>query len=77
VKGIILNKNVKRTAIVTHGGVIRSLLTKLGQEEREFWDWKISHGTGFQLVWKNKEAFRRGERCTLLREALLTENPLG
>lgn len=74
VQGIMLNKNIKRTAIVSHGGVIRSLLTKLGQGERKFWDWKIPHGTGFELVWENQEAFRRGERCTLLREALLTEN---
>ena len=64
-------------AIVTHGGVIRSFVTRLGDVEKEFWDWKIEHGTGYELVWENKESFRRGERCILLREVLLTENQAG
>ncbi|WP_180954309.1 histidine phosphatase family protein [Bacillus sp. M6-12] len=65
--------NVSRAAVVTHGGVIRTLLTKLAPEQRDFWDWNIGHGKGFELVW-TKEAFRRGSRCISLREVPLTAN---
>ncbi len=68
--------NIHHLAIVTHGGVIRYLLSKL-HEERDFWEWKVPHGNGFELVWSNREAFRRGERCTLLRAVPLTENQNG
>lgn len=77
VTGMIVRKNIQRAAIVTHGGVIRYLLSKIGNEERGFWDWKIPHGSGYELLWSDREAFRRGERCTLLREVPLTENPHG
>jgi len=68
--------NTHHLAIVTHGGVIRYLLSKL-HEERDFWEWKVPHGNGFELVWSNREAFRRGERCTLLRAVPLTESQNG
>lgn len=68
--------NTHRIAIVTHGGVIRYLLSKL-YEKREFWEWKIPHGNGFELVWSSDEDFRRGERCTLLRAVPLTESRNG
>ncbi|KAA9017086.1 histidine phosphatase family protein [Niallia endozanthoxylica] len=68
--------NIHQLAIVTHGGVIRYLLSKL-YEERDFWEWKVPHGNGFELVWSNREAFRRGERCNLLRAVPLTENQNG
>jgi alpha-ribazole phosphatase len=66
-----------RLAIVTHGGVIKHLLSKLANEELPFWNWRITHGNGYELVWSSTEAFRRGERCSLLREVLLTEKEHG
>nr|WP_295972844.1 histidine phosphatase family protein [uncultured Bacillus sp.] len=77
VNGFIVQSRVATTAIVTHGGVIRYLLSQYGDKERHFWDWKIPHGSGFELIWNDWEAFRRGERCILLREVPLTESPLG
>ncbi|MCQ6276943.1 histidine phosphatase family protein [Bacillus sp. V3B] len=74
---MMLEGDLGRTAIVTHGGVIRYLLSKLGHEERGFWEWQVPHGNGFELVWSTEEAFRRGERCTLLRVVPLTENQVG
>lgn len=74
---LIVEEGFKSLAIVTHGGVIRYLLSKLGQEKRDFWEWKVPHGNGFELVWSSKEAFRREERCNLLRAVPLTENPAG
>ena len=73
----VLKKNVNSVAIVTHGGVMRYLLSRLSQEERNFWEWKVPHGNGFELIWSSKETFRRGERCTLLRAVPLTENQTG
>lgn len=72
----IFKHDVKRTAVVTHGGVIRYLLMKFAQEEKEFWDWKIPHGTGYELVF-NKNTLRSGGKCTLLRAVPLTEKNLG
>ena len=46
-------------------------------QKRDFWEWKVPHGQGFELVWSSNEAFRRGERCNLLRVVPLTENPAG
>ena len=77
VSEIISSKDIDKMAIVTHGGVIRYLLSTYGSIEKEFWEWKVSHGNGFELVWASRAAFRRGDRCTLLREVLLTENQNG
>lgn len=77
VSEIVSSKEVGKIALVTHGGVIRYLLSTYGSIEKEFWEWKVSHGNGFELVWTDKAAFRRGDRCTLLREVLLTENQNG
>ncbi len=74
---MMLEGELNRTAIVTHGGVIRYLLSKHSHEKREFWEWKVPHGNGFELVWSSKEAFRRGDRCNLLRAVPLMENPAG
>jgi alpha-ribazole phosphatase len=77
ISNIILSKNIGKMAIVTHGGVIRYLLSIYGSFEKEFWEWKVPHGNGFELDWSSQAAFRRGERCTLLREVPLTENQIG
>ncbi|TFD92928.1 histidine phosphatase family protein [Jeotgalibacillus sp. R-1-5s-1] len=68
---------VRDIAIVSHGGPIRRLLVELAPEKKDFWDWKPLHGQGVTLVWKDAEAFRRGERCTLLSEVPTTANGNG
>ena len=73
----MVEERFKSLAIVTHGGVMRYLLSKLVPEKRDFWEWKVPHGQGFELVWSSNEAFRRGDRCNLLRVVPLTENPAG
>ena len=74
---MMLEREMNSMAIVTHDGVMRYLLSKLAPEKRYFWDWKIPHGNGFELLWSSKEAFRRGERCSLLQAVPLTENQAG
>lgn len=63
-----------KAVIVSHGGVIRYLLSKFSPIKSDYWDWKVPIGTGFELIWKHG----RGKgRCTSLREVILTGNPNG
>lgn len=70
------NTGAKRAAIVTHGGVIRYLLSKYADEIRDFWEWKIPHDSGYELIW-DERSWRRRERCILLRVVPIMENPNG
>ncbi len=70
---IMINLSLNKTAIVTHGGVIRAILTKWAPMKKGFWEWDVPHGKGYELIW-NRDGLRRGERCTLLREAPLMAN---
>lgn len=72
----IIENRIPTTALVTHGGVIRYLLTRYATEERKFWDWNIPYGQGYQLTW-SREGLRRGERCILLQEVPSMENQNG
>ncbi|WP_040209551.1 histidine phosphatase family protein [Neobacillus jeddahensis] len=63
-------------AVITHGGVIRFLLSRFAPEHKDFWSWQIDHDHGFELVF-DREALRRGERCTLLLEVPLMANEHG
>ncbi|MDQ0216415.1 alpha-ribazole phosphatase [Oikeobacillus pervagus] len=72
----ISHLQMKRNAIVTHGGVIRSLLTQFAPVKREFWEWKVENGQGFELT-GSLSALRRGERCISLREVPLTAKENG
>lgn len=67
----ILLHHKKSPFIVTHGGVIRYLLTEFAPEKKPFWDWKIAHGSGYEFVF-DLQQLRRKNRCTLLREVPLT-----
>jgi alpha-ribazole phosphatase len=72
----ILAQNSHRCAVITHGGVIRYLLSKYALEQKEFWHWQSKHDQGFELVFE-RETLRRGERCTLLQEVPLMANGHG
>ncbi|MCH1626411.1 histidine phosphatase family protein [Ferdinandcohnia quinoae] len=65
-----------RIAVMTHGGVIRYLLSQYAPVQKEFWDWQVGHASGYELEFEI-DALRRGERCTLLREVPLTEKRHG
>ncbi|WP_179599989.1 histidine phosphatase family protein [Neobacillus driksii] len=72
----IFSQNIQRCAIITHGGVIRYLLSEFAPQHRDFWSWQVPHHHGYELVFA-KEALGRRERCTLLREVPLTAKELG
>ncbi|WP_257346878.1 histidine phosphatase family protein [Pseudalkalibacillus decolorationis] len=76
VHSLIQQPHTHSAAIVTHGGVIRYILSKYAPSKKTFWEWPVPHGRAYELRFK-KEALRRGERCTLLQEVLLTENERG
>lgn len=67
---------LKRCAVITHGGVIRYLLTEFAPEKKDFWNWHVSHDLGFEMIFE-KDALWGGDRCTLLQEVPLTANELG
>lgn len=76
IRNEILKMDSKTTAIVTHGGVIRYLLMKYAPVEKDFWDWKIPHGTGYEMYF-DKEALRDGGKCTSLQAVPSMEKSLG
>jgi alpha-ribazole phosphatase len=65
VSDTIIETKASSAAILTHGGVIRQLLTMWSKEYKSFFEWKIPYGEGYQLIW-TKEAFRREEKCMSL-----------
>ncbi|WP_306010281.1 histidine phosphatase family protein [Bacillus sp. MMSF_3328] len=71
IRTILIRHQGTRAAVVTHGGVIRQLLTMLAPEERPFWEWRAPHAGAITLIWEDN-GFRRGERCTLLLEEAST-----
>jgi alpha-ribazole phosphatase len=69
-------QNIRRTAIVTHGGVIRHLLTIFAPEEKSFSDWTSNNGHGYELSGSLAE-MRRGGRCISLQAVPSTEKNNG
>ncbi|WP_174734607.1 histidine phosphatase family protein [Mesobacillus harenae] len=72
----VLEGGVKKAAIITHGGVIRYLLSQFARYPKEFWEWQVPHHHGYELVW-HRESLRRRERCILLQEVPLMAKPNG
>jgi len=73
---LVLSQRKQSCAVITHGGVIRYLLSKYAPEKKDFWDWQARHSQGFELIFE-REALRRVERCTLLLEVPLTAKEHG
>lgn len=72
----IHKQGYQEVLLVTHGGVIRSLLTKLADEAKPFWEWHIAHGSGIRLSWTYRD-WKEGGRCTSLRAVPSMENENG
>ncbi|WP_050181802.1 histidine phosphatase family protein [Domibacillus robiginosus] len=58
-------RNIQRAAIVTHGGVIRHLLSVWAPEAKGFGDWTSENGHGFELS-GSLAHMRREKRCISL-----------
>jgi alpha-ribazole phosphatase len=60
--------------VITHGGPIRSALTRFSPEPWNFWSWQIPHGSIWKLEWRNHEEMKEGGRCVSLSEVPITGN---
>ena len=67
---IVLSQRLKSCAVITHGGVIRYLLSKYAPEEKDFWSFQARHDQGFELTF-SREALKGDRRCTSLLEVPL------
>lgn len=72
----ILTKQIRRCAIMTHGGVVRYLLSQFAPEKKEFWSWQAAHEQGYELIFDRK-TLREGNRCTSLQVVPLMEKDYG
>ena len=72
----VLAKPIDHCAVITHGGVIRYLLSQFAPEEKEFWSWQVPHEHGFELIF-DREMLRGGNRCTSLQVVPLMGNDFG
>lgn len=72
----ILANHIRNPFIVTHGGVIKYILQQYAPNEKDFWDWHVTHGNGYELSFQ-LDQLRRGERCISLREVPSMENENG
>ncbi|MFZ7943464.1 histidine phosphatase family protein [Neobacillus sp. 19] len=56
----VLTQQLKNCAVITHGGVIRYLLSEYAPEEKEFWSFQVRHDQGFELIF-TREALKGGD----------------
>jgi alpha-ribazole phosphatase len=76
VKMQIFKADAASSAIVTHGGVIRYLMTLFAPQKKSFFAWKIPYGGGYQLIF-TRDGLRRGEKCISLQAVPIAGNQLG
>lgn len=69
-------KGNKEILLLTHGGVIRYLLTELTNDPKDFFEWDVPHDKGYELIW-TKQDWEDGNRCTLFQEVPLTAKENG
>lgn len=62
----LLEDEDEEIVMVTHGGVIRLLLSKFVRSDNRFFDWEVPNSQGYQLNWENKKSFRRLDKCKSL-----------
>ncbi len=58
----MMKNDITNTAIITHGGVIMSLLSQLSLPRQSYYNWAISPGKGYTVVltpalWQRDEGF--------------------
>lgn len=63
----IITTQASFVTIITHGGVIRYLLTKYSPYERSFFTWDVPHVGGYDLTWP-MDVFKTRGRCQHLQK---------
>lgn len=59
----LLTENVKKAAMVVHGGTIMAVLSSIDEQNREFYHWQPENGGGYRVI-LDEEAWRRGSRVS-------------
>ena len=59
----LLTENVKKAAMVVHGGTIMAVLSGIDEQNREFYHWQPENGGGYRVI-LDEEAWRRGSRVS-------------
>ena len=65
---------IHSAAVVSHGGPIRLMLSKLAPAETPFNDWVVPAGSLHVLRWADKTQWEAGARCTFFSAEPITEN---
>lgn len=73
---LLEESNVAHAVVVTHGGVIRQLLTQYAPVKKKFFEWHVPISCAFTLSGELTEV-RRGLRFTSLQEEPITEKTNG
>lgn len=72
----VIQRGSKNILLVSHGGVIRYLLTRLTKEKKHFFEWQVPHDKGIRLTWDNED-WKDEQKCTLLQEVPITAKENG
>ncbi|GKH33256.1 histidine phosphatase family protein [Muricomes sp. OA1] len=59
----LISEEVKKAAMVVHGGTIMAVLSCIDKEKREFYHWQLENGGGYRVA-LDEEAWRQGSRVS-------------
>lgn len=60
--------------IMSHGGVVRALLSIFDPQQGAYWSWQAGHNDYYDLTWRSLEALKEGQKCIALSVGHITEN---
>ncbi len=46
------DRNIRRAALVVHGGTIMTIMERYGKPEKSFYEWQLKNGEGYRLTLK-------------------------
>ncbi|WP_163102380.1 histidine phosphatase family protein [Peribacillus alkalitolerans] len=76
IRNRIISEKIKETVVIAHGGSLRYILSLLDKEKKSFWDFPLSHGTGYTIQLTLQD-LGEGKRCILSPVERLMENGSG
>ncbi|WP_461202299.1 histidine phosphatase family protein [Anoxybacillus sp. TBDG-1] len=72
----IVRRSVSHVVVVTHGGVIRYVLSQYAPDVRPFWEWHVPFGEGVTL-YNTRKRWRERKRCISLAAVRFKESDNG
>lgn len=71
-----VSRSASHIVVVTHGGVIRYVLSQYAPDVRPFWEWHVPFGEGVTL-YNTKERWKERKRCISLAAVRFKESENG